>query len=79
MTNDNKHLSCLSSNDANYAHPMPRQPLSKSRDSAKSSPALIGNKKYQDIRVSRLNYEHMYNVATNSKTNPSYVNVPNKN
>lgn len=64
----------FSSNDGNYAHPTPRQPLSKSRDSAKSSPALTGGKKYQDIRVSRLNYEHMYTVA---KTNPKYINVPN--
>ena len=59
-----------------YAHP---QPLLKSRGGAKSSPgpALVGNTKYQDIRLSRLNYEHMYSVATNSKRNPNYVNVPN--
>ncbi len=76
LTNDNaKQLSRLSSNDG-YAHP---QPLSKLRGSAKSSPALAGNTKYQDIRVSRLNYEHMYSVATNSKRNPSYANVPNNN
>ena len=73
MNENAKQLSRLSSNDG-YAHP---QPLSKSRAGAKSSPALVGNTKYQDIRLSRLNYEHMYSVATNSKRNPNYVNVPN--
>ena len=86
LTSDNPTSFSRSSSkaDDHYARPVQKQ----LREAAKSSPAIGG--KYQDIRVSRLDYVQMYNVATNAKrtnteteddpdsnSKPKYVNLPN--
>ena len=60
--------------DNHYARPVQRQ----LREATKSSPAIGGQ--YQDIRVSRLDYVQMYDVAINAKrTNMETKDDPDSN